>query len=262
MTTTTVPFWLDDPSVLIKQDLHHFFPSNNMSPNERFNSIVRLGLYSSILAGFLTKQSNSVKYLVVALILSYVLHKGHQASEKAAAQNNAVPAGTYAVGDSDSLVAAPPPVSPAPAPALAPTSTTQAIETLENTTDNCQRPTANNPFMNATYVDHLDNPNRPEACNINDPDIKKEADDLFNNGLYRDVSDNMGKIHAQRQFFTMPYTTFPNNQEEFAKWLYYTEDNCKQNPDNCVQYEDLRGKRFILPNPYENPVVEAKSSTV
>lgn len=242
---TNNTFWSKDPLVILDtKNLYEFFPTEKMTLNEKLNAIVRLSLYTSILMGLYTKSMNALKYLILGLIVTYIIYIG-QESKKNEQDNKETK-----LNNTNANTTFLPVTAQTPVPGAAP-----VIEKLENI---CQKPTAENPFMNATYVDWLENPDRPEACNINDPDVKKEADDIFNNGLYRDVSDNMGKINAQRQFFTMPYTTFPNKQDTFAKWLYYTEDNCKQNPDRCLQYEDLRGKRFILPNAYENPVSTKK----
>ena len=56
---------------------------------------------------------------------------------------------------------------------------------------------------------------------------------LFN--LYKDVSDIFSKNNSQRQFYTTPVTTIPNDQGSFADWLYKTPPTCKENNGNqCV----------------------------
>jgi hypothetical protein len=126
--------------------------------------------------------------------------------------------------------------------------------TLEiNKKKECTKPTLGNPFMNVTFLDHLENPERPEACDINDPEIKEDVDNKFYNNLFRDTSDLFGKLNSQRQFYTMPATTIPNDRESFQNWLYKTEATCKENSDNCLRYEDVRYKRPVFPNPLQNP---------
>ncbi len=117
----------------------------------------------------------------------------------------------------------------------------------------CTKPTLDNPFMNVSYVDNLENPDRPEACDINDPEIKEDIDNKFYNNLFRETSDLFGKFNSQRQFYTMPSTTIPNDRESFQNWLYKTEPTCKENSDNCLRYEDIRYKRPVFPNPLQNP---------
>lgn len=119
--------------------------------------------------------------------------------------------------------------------------------------ENCTMPTLENPFMNVNYIDYLDNPNRPPACDPNDPEIKKDIDDNFYNNLFRNVDDLWGKMNSQRQFYTMPSTTIPNDREAFANWCYKSGPTCKENGAACLKYEDLRAKRPVYPNPFQNP---------
>ena len=48
------------------------------------------------------------------------------------------------------------------------------------------------------------------------------------------------KKNLERQFYTMPVTTIPNDTIEFGKWLYNTNGNCKYDGTRCLQYEDER----------------------
>ncbi len=119
---------------------------------------------------------------------------------------------------------------------------------IENFENNCVRPTRQNPFMNATMGDYLNIKDgkivdRGPACDVTDPAIKKDMDEKFRHNLYTDVNDIFGKYNSQRQFYTMPSTTIPNDQEKFAKWLYGDMgETCKENGDYCNRYEDLRYK--------------------
>ena len=96
-------------------------------------------------------------------------------------------------------------------------------------------PTQENPFMNYNYI--TDKPNKKTAIKShNNNDVKKEINHLFNEKLYRDVSDLYGKNNSQRQFYTMPCTEIVNNQTEFAKWLYKTDETCKEKGIKCASY--------------------------
>ena len=96
---------------------------------------------------------------------------------------------------------------------------------------------------------------RPPACDVSDPEVKLLIDNNFDNNLYKDIDDIFGKMNSQRQFYTMPSTTIPNDQESFAKWLYLSPKTCKEDQDYCLRYEDVRAKRFDFPEPERNPVV-------
>ena len=50
----------------------------------------------------------------------------------------------------------------------------------------------------------------------------------FDEGLFRDISDIFGKNNSQRQFFSVPGGSIPNDQGSFAKWLYSTPPTCKE----------------------------------
>ena len=92
----------------------------------------------------------------------------------------------------------------------------------------CIKPTKDNPFMNVSAIDYSDFPNRPKAC-VNDPDTNK----FFEEGLNRKEDDIFFKSASDRQFFTMPYTTIPNDQNTFAEWLYKTGPTCKEKSMAC-----------------------------
>ena len=90
----------------------------------------------------------------------------------------------------------------------------------------------------------MDNRDRPAGCLSTDKEIKKEIDTQFNYNNFRDVDDLFVRGNSQRQFYTMPSTTIPNDQDGFAKWLYKLPETCKENQTNCLRYEDIRFNRF------------------
>jgi hypothetical protein len=98
-----------------------------------------------------------------------------------------------------------------------------------------------NPFMNVLFNEWTDNPNRAPACEYNG--INEDIEQNFNFNLYRDVDDLFNKNNSQRQFYTTPITTIPNDQGSFAKWLYEVPSTCKENSENCLLMEDLRANR-------------------
>ena len=81
-------------------------------------------------------------------------------------------------------------------------------------------PTAKNPFMNVLINEIKYNPNRPPAQDINGPMIKSELDDFFRISWVADPTDVFGRSQSQRQFYTMPSTSIPNDQGSYQDWLY------------------------------------------
>lgn len=74
-------------------------------------------------------------------------------------------------------------------------------------------PTLDNPMGNVLMTDYIDQPDRPAAAWY--PSVKQE------------VSNEWSKIHpferkrdAERNFYTMPSTTIPNDQTAFAEASY------------------------------------------
>lgn len=130
------------------------------------------------------------------------------------------------------------------------------FENLENEKEitTCTGPTLDNPFMNLSFVDNMDNPGKPPACDVTDPEIKIQMDNGFYNNLFRDTSDIFNKFNSQRQFYTMPATTIPNDRESFMKWCYSTPPSYKENQEAVLLYEDPRNQRQIFPNEFQNPI--------
>jgi hypothetical protein len=99
----------------------------------------------------------------------------------------------------------------------------------------CKFPTKNNPLMN---INIGDNPLNNAACEYSD-EIKENINKKFKYNLYQDVDDLFGRYNSQRQFYTMPSTSNPNDQKSFAEWLYKSPETCKEN-SLCLRYEDTR----------------------
>ena len=69
----------------------------------------------------------------------------------------------------------------------------------------------------------------PKSCpSYNNVGVQRRVEELFNEDLYRDVNDIFGKNNSQRQFYSVPGNTIPNDQGSFAKWLYQTPPTCKE----------------------------------
>lgn len=229
-------FWNDDPNVLFDNYLE-FFPKESNTLEQNLNALMRLGIYSTVLMSMSEGNIKPLRYAMAVMVVTFLIHSYYE--EKMSSHSAADVA--------------------------APSATVSAIGfELEKFEDSqhtkCQLPTESNPFMNVTYVDQIEKPNRDAACDVNDPEVKTLMEKHFSRNLYRDASDLFGKNNSARQFFTMPYTTIPNNQDEFAKWLYSSPKTCKEDQDYCLRYEDVRAKRPVLRDPDMNPVeTEAKN---
>ena len=81
-------------------------------------------------------------------------------------------------------------------------------------------PAARNPFMNVLIDEIKYNPSRPPAASVLDPSIQIPLDDFFRTEFARDPTDVFGRNQSQREFYTMPSTSIPNDVDSFQKWLY------------------------------------------
>ena len=102
-------------------------------------------------------------------------------------------------------------------------------ELIKGLEGDCKIPTKNNPFMNPEIYDYNTNNVDEPACNtFNNKGVQSYTDKLFSSSLFRDVNDLFGKNNSQRQFYTVPGNSIPNDQDTFAKWLYATPKTCKE----------------------------------
>jgi hypothetical protein len=214
------PFWAQDPSILFRENaLANFFPSGKLTITENLNAVVRLTFYLGIILSLYSRSAFYLWIPVCGLIITYLIF--HFYPNKQELFKDA---------------------------ACAPCSPENLLEKKRRThhqldreiARQCVRPTVDNPFMNFNYI--TDSYHRPPGCrawidNTNQTrEVKKEVKDSFNYNLYRDVGDLYGKRNSQREFFTMPWTTWPNDQTSFAKWLYQTGPTCKELGLKCAPY--------------------------
>jgi hypothetical protein len=104
--------------------------------------------------------------------------------------------------------------------------------------------TKDNPFLNIESTQcNVPSDSFPIEFNADDQNIHQKITDEFNKDLFQNIDDLWEIKNSQRQFFTMPNINLPNQQKEFAQWLYYKPFTCKTDQTQCLRYEDLRYKR-------------------
>lgn len=207
-------FWSNDITVLFDKDkLSEFYPTSNMSIEELLNALVRASLYLSICL-FVYKRNVNVFFICIGTtVLTYLIYTYKPSvdnNKNNKNNNNNKNNKNNSDNDVENFEQRP-----------------EHDEMLENKV--CVTPTINNPFMNVAISDYKNMPNR-DVCDdiLDNPYIKDEIENKFNYGLYQDVGDIWGKNNSQRQFYTMPNTSIPNKQKEFALWLYNRGPTCKE----------------------------------
>ena len=206
-------FWTDNPSILLDRNrLVEFVPTADMTQPEKLNALTRLLVYTGIVLLAYTRKLWPLYIPLLGCVFVAFLFKMSRQER----------------GD------------------LAQQKRDDATESLPDPTADirppfCTPPTRENPFMNVLMNEWGDNPTRPAACKYDG--VESETRSHFNYNLYKDIDDLYEKNNGQRQFFTMPYTTIPNDQGSFARWLYKVPSTCKEDQSNCMRYEDLRANR-------------------
>jgi hypothetical protein len=78
--------------------------------------------------------------------------------------------------------------------------------------------------------------------------LRTNINNKFINDLYLGVDDVYEKNNAQRQFYTVPNTTTPSDQQKYLEFMYPNMTSCKSEAKDCKINEDLRGRPFIFPD--------------
>jgi len=196
--TNNDQFWINDPMVLFRDKNYcKFLPTKQMNKIQVLNALTRFFIYLFILYILFSPNKKFWLVPIIAIIIIIIIYYVFDDTSK---NSDSTYQETFA--EDNSL------------------SKTSQISSKDN------------PFMNITLADLMDNTNH--ECIM-------------------DTETTNNTKQYGRQFYTMPSTTFPNDQTTFAKWLYEAPETCKENPLNCLKYEDLRFSRY-------NPTVDRTTS--
>lgn len=191
------PLWTEDPSILYeKKYLFEIVPMKNFDMNRKLNSLFRLSIFYAIIVYFMNKNNKTLLIPVGVGVFTVIISKNLKTNiinEKVIALQN---------GD------------------------TKESFVMEDISQGCKIPEKNNPFMNPTI--YGENNSKKPCLSYNNKGIQKDIENKFNADLYRDVNDIFGKNNSQRQFYTVPGKTNPNDLESYKRWLYSTPPTCKE----------------------------------
>ena len=264
-------FWLDNPYILFNNENYtQFVPTNQMTLIEKMNAITRFCIYGIFIGNVLDFDDNIIHLLFSIIILIVIIYKLNQnkvnsfnnnninnnINNNNINNNNNISNNNQLSSDNINKLSEDLSKLIVKNPTLLqnfnlksedkitidiPTDTKNETEYSNNNQINeqCTPPTKDNPLMNRNLYD---NPLKNPACEY-DNKTSELVNEKFGYNLYQDIDDMFERYNSQRQFYTTPNTNLPNNQSEFAKWLYETEPTCKESGVNCVRYEDIRTKR-------------------
>jgi len=226
---TNVPYWFQDLRVLANLDLAgEVFPAKEMSYQRKVNAIVRFAWYLGAIGAIVNSNILWLYVPFLVMILTYILYL-FRVNENLEARNLAHVVNRQAsqnkIGQAQVAMAA-------ELAAQQQNSLSKFADYL-NSSGQCIEPSTDNPFMNAMP---FDNRLRAAGCQtINNPVREIDVEMKYDVGRYRDANDIWNSDGGRRQFFTMPWTTYPNDQGSFANWLYKTPTTCKEgNGEQCV----------------------------
>ncbi len=103
-----------------------------------------------------------------------------------------------------------------------------------------REPTKNNPFMNPNLLDNdmkpvFDDYSRYETKKYpakNNDKVRGLVKTEFEKGLYMDADSLLwNRVNSQRQFYSVPNGSVPNDQGEFSSWLW--GPNAEAGGHNC-----------------------------
>jgi len=188
------PFYVE-PSILLKP---HFAPSVACSSNA-INSFVRGSMLIFVICA-LTALVYGGSIFLFGIVLSTALYGPSMYATLIGGAPEGFQADLMKTETNEDIIGSTPISDPVP-----------SIDT---------KPAPHNPFMNILIDEIKYNPTKPPAQDINDPKVKTQLDDFFRIQWFSDPTDVFGRSQSQRQFYTMPSTSIPNDQASYQDWLY------------------------------------------
>jgi len=186
--------WYEDLSNFITYDNYYIIlPLQQMTLEEKLNAIVRFFIYLGIILGLVKTDYRYLFFGIIAALLSIIIYS-YETKNKA---------------ESEKFLEE------------------KQLDIVDNKV--CSRTTVDNPFMNPSIADISLNPDHPAACSLENKCVQQNVKMNYDRRMFKDVSDIYDKLASQRQFYTMPVTTIPSDQTDFARWVYGQGPTCKEN---------------------------------
>lgn len=205
-------FWINNPKVLLnKQRILEIWPQSGYSMERKLNAITRIVLFLSLIGYMFTRSTKIIVSFVITVVAIVILYKTQKKDkiEGFDLKNNMGPL----------------------------TNNLKLSNKNQNTA-----PTEKNPFMNVLINEYVENPTREKAMPVYNKNVHEEIKEIIkgdNKKLYQNLGDNLSLEHSLRGFHTMPNTTIPNKQKDFAMFCYGNMKSCKDGDDlQCLKNND------------------------
>jgi hypothetical protein len=220
----STPFWVNQPTILFnKKYITHLFPSNDMTLEEKFNSITKFVLILTIL-GFIITQNFQLIFigiLTIAIVTAiYYRRKKHFVEERI--QRESVQE-NFTNNDEKGK--------------------SEATMKLKELLQEGYYPiNKKNPFGNVLLTEINSNPDRPSAAPSFNPEVYDEINnsvkrqtqmlnptiDGTNKQIYGDLYENYNLDNSMMRFYTTANTRVVNDQGAYSQWLYGNMPSAKE----------------------------------
>ena len=191
-------FWLNDPNILLnKSYIIELWPNDKFDLARKLNAMTRTIIILTILGYFLTKSIKILVSAIVSLIVLVIIYKTKSKKEKEGFTN-------------------------------ANESSKGLVKLFEN---EFTMPTKKNPVMNVLMDEYKYNAHRKKAAPAYNDEILEKIHDSAKTQdpkLYKNLGDNLTFANSMRNFYSMPNTTIPNKQKDFALFCYGNMKSCKE----------------------------------
>jgi hypothetical protein len=216
-------FWAQNPNVLLSNaGILEFFPIDSMSYNQKLNAISRVVIVLTVISFICTRNLRLLFIAIMTMIAIYFLHK-FKSDEK-------IRLAKKSLADRQENFSGP------------------AKDILRSHNRNIssngvfQPPNSSNPFSNVLTTDYDYNPDKkPAEPAYNEEvgsDILVQAKKLvadanpgqpdITDKLFKNLGEQLNFEQSMRQFYSMPNTSIPNDQEAFTDFCYGNMVSCKE----------------------------------
>jgi hypothetical protein len=232
-------FWAEKPNVLF-EEAWDFFPFSKESivcSTTALNSLTRFGLYLGLLLFVLTRKPIYFGIPVLAAILAVALYYGMKGQgvlrEGSMPGTPHLDTPTFKEGFTNQNIIE---------------GSAAADKVVVDIIGNTGRtvPSRPNPFMNVLINEISEYPTKPPAKYSMSSETKSVLDSQFENRVYADPGDVWNRSQGQREFYTMPSTSLPNDRESYQNWLYRVPGKtCKEGNMSACTTKGTDGSPII-----------------
>ena len=225
-TKSAIPFWSENPNVILQsQFLMEFFPSENMTYEQKLNAVSRLVILLTIIGFILTK---SVRMLIISTITLFSIYMLYYYHSNEKLKNDEKKKHLEKTGFYE----------PFESPAL----DLLKKNNVPISGNVFMTPTPENPFSNVLMNDYDYNPHKKPAPPVMKSDVNaqilSEAKQTVRNlnpdqpdiadKLFKDLGEQFVFEQSLRPFYSTASTTIPNDQSGFADFCYGSMVSCKE----------------------------------